>query len=186
MFGYSKTSNVIFTLRAKDLSDTVVPKVKVDTTLSQMNGLTNRQWQQLKRLQGRLAVSYLKLRYGSANTYILLGYVERILVHVQWIVPGRKIKSRYNFVTADSYSIISCLTLQGFRDLGIYSSQVQKVIESNIPTKMFWIWTASTNIPSLKGIRKASGVKVGEFVQEKWFWGCISNIEYFPEGSNNK
>lgn len=185
MFGYSNTSNVVFILRPKEISSIAVLKVKVDTKLLRINDLTHRQWKQLKQLQGRLAVSYLKLRYGSPNTYILLAYVGEALTHVEWIVPASRIKSRYHFVSEDSYSIISCLTAPRFRGLGIYPSQIQKVVQS-IRAKMFWIWTVSTNTSSLEGIRKAGGMKAGELVQKKWFWGYISHIEYFPEGSDSK
>ena len=178
--------NVVFTLRAKHVFDTVVPKVKVDTKLVRMDEMRLSQWRQLKELQGFFSVRYLKFRYGSRNTYILLAYVEKKLVHVQWIVPAKRINRRYPFVTEDSYCIISCLTSQEFRGLGIYPSKIQHVVRSNILAKSFWIWTACTNIASLKGITKAGGIKVGEFRQRKWFWGGISRIRYFSIESNNK
>lgn len=185
MFGYSSIKHEVFTL-PKNLSDKVTAKVELNTKLLHLNELTPKHWRQLKELQGRFAALYLRWRYGSPDTYILFAYVEETLAHIEWIVPSGKIRGRYPFVTEDSYAIISCLTLPRFRGLGIYSSQVQKVVESDIPARMFWIWTASTNMPSLKGIRKAGGVKVGEFVQKRWFWGCMSHIEYFTEGSNCK
>lgn len=160
----------------------VIPKVTVDTELLQMNNLTPLQWKELKQLQGRFRVLYLKLRYGSPNTYILLAYVEKVLAHVEWIVPAEKIVRRYNFVTDNSYSIIACLTSGSSRGLGIYPSQIQKVAESDIPAKMFWIWASAANVQSLKGIRKAGGVKVGEFIRGKLPKGCFSRIKYFPEG----
>lgn len=186
MFGYSETNHVVFVLRAKEKRRPVTPAVEVDTKLLSMRALTRQQWKKVRRLQSPFRVWYLRFRYGSADTYMLLGFVEEKLAHIQWIVPASVIKSRYTFVSENSYSIISCLTSQSFRSLGIYPSQIQKVVESNIPAKTFWIWTASTNTPSLKGIRKAGGVKVAELVQKKWFWGCISHIEYFPEGNNNR
>lgn len=186
MLGASETKNEVFRLKEDKISGIVVPRAKVTTTILSLYTLTQTQLRELKKLQGKMAVWYLKLRYGSPTTYILLAYVEKSLAHVQWIVPARKLRFRYNFVTNDSYSIISCLTSQSFRGLGIYPSQIQKVVESDIPARMFWIWTASTNIPSLKGIRKAGGVKVGEFVQKKRFWGCISHVKYFPGGNDSK
>jgi hypothetical protein len=185
MFGYSRTRNEVFTL-AKKLPQRADPKIKVDTKLLQLLEVTAEQWRQVKRLQGLFPALYLKWRYGSPDTFILLAFVDQILSYIEWIVPARKIKSRYSFVSEDSYSIISCLTEPRFRRLGIYTSQIQKVVESDIPAKMFWIWTESTNIPSLKGISNAGGIKVGEFVQKKWFWGCISHLEYHPEESAGK
>jgi len=186
VLGYSKTNNAVFILRAKEASNIVSPKVKVDTKLLRMDKVTPLQWGELKQLQGQFDVLYLRLRYGAPNTYILLAYVEETLAHVEWIVPANRIKSRYSFVSEGSYSIISCLTAPRFRGLGIYPSQIQKVVRSDIPAKTFWIWTPVNNIPSLKGIHKAGGTKVAQLVQKKWFWGCISHIEYLPEGSDSR
>jgi hypothetical protein len=180
MFGYSRIKHEVFRV-SKELSDKVHTQVDINTQISRLNELTPKQWKQLRELQGQFSVLYLRLRYGSADTYILLAYVEEELVHVEWIVPANKIRGRYPFVTKDSYSIISCLTSQSFRGLGIYPSQIQEVVKSNIPAKLFWIWTAYSNVPSLRGIGKAGGVKVAEIVQKKWFWGCISYIKYFPK-----
>jgi hypothetical protein len=160
--------------------------VKLDTRILPIKVLTNKDWKQIKKLQGRLGTIYLKWKYGSPETMILLGFVEGKLAHIQWIVPAEKIKARYPFVTEGSYSIISCLTSQRFRGLGIYPSQIQKVVESDVPAKIFWIWTPSTNAPSLKGIRKAGGIKVAEIIQKRWFWGCVSHIENFPKGSKTE
>jgi len=167
VLGYSKIKNVVFILRAKEASDIASPKVKVDTKVLQMDKVTPLQWRELKQLQGQFGVLYLRFRYGSPNTYILLAYVEGTLAHVEWIVPASRIKSRYPFVSEDSYSIISCLTAPCFRGLGIYPAQLGRVIESAIPSNKYWIWTASDNISSIKGIRKAGGIKVREFIQQK-------------------
>lgn len=179
MLGYSRTRDQVFTL-PKKLPQRVNPKIKVDTKLLKWVEVTTEQWRQIKRLQGRFTTLYLKWRYGSLDTYILLAFFDQILAYIEWIVPARKIKSRYCFVSEDSYSIISCLTEPRFRRLGIYTSQIQKVADSDIPAKTFWIWSASTNIPSLKGISNAGGVKVGEFVQKKWLWGMVCRIRYLP------
>jgi len=186
VLGYSKKNNVVFILRAKEASDIASPKVKVDTRLLQMDKVTPLQWRELKQLQGQFDVLYLRLRYGSPNTYILLAYVEESLAHVEWIVPASRIKSRYSFVSEGSHTIISCLTASCFRGLGIYPAQLGRVIKSAIPSDKYWIWTTSDNTSSIKGIQKAGGIKVLEFVQEKLFWGCISHIEYLPEESHSK
>ena len=186
MLGVSQVRNEVFVLTKGKISETFTAGVKATTNILPLCGLSKNQWRELSKLQSKAAIFYLRFRYGSPDTYILLAFVEGALAHVEWIVPARKIRSRYPFVTDGSYSIISCFTLQSIRGLGIYPSQIQKVVESNIPAKMFWIWTASTNIPSLRGIRKAGGVKVAELVQKKWLWGFISSIEYFPERKDGK
>ena len=186
MFGYSSTENEVFVLQKDKIADVVALRTKITTKILPLLALSKSERREVKELQGKAAFAYLKYRYGSPNTYILLAYVEGTLAHVAWIVPASKIRGRYTFVTEKSYSIISCLTSQGLRGLGIYPSQIQKVVKSDIPAKMFWVWAASTNTASLKGIRKAGGIKVREFIQEKWFWGCISHIEYLPEESHSK
>jgi len=185
VFGYSQINHEVFIV-TKALPANVGAALETNTRICRLNELTPREWAQIRKLQGRRAVLYLRLRYGSADTYILLSYVGEEPAHIEWIVPASKIRGRYPFVTKDSYSIISCLTAHSFRGLGIYPSQIRRVVESDIPARMFWIWTASTNTPSLKGIRKAGGAKVGELVQKKWFWGCISHIEYLPKGSKSE
>ncbi len=180
MLGYSKTRNVIFTLTEKP-SREVAPKIEVDTKLLRLDKVAPPQWKQIKQFYGQIVASYLKWRYGSPGTHVLMAYADEKLVYVEWVVPASKIRSRYPFVSNGSYSIISCLTSQDFRGLGIYPSQIQKVVASDISAKRFWIWSAVTNTASLCGIRKAGGVKVGEFVQRKWFWGCLSRAKYFPE-----
>ncbi len=186
MFGYSKIANTVFTLRAGDSGDAVTAKVKVETKLVRMDKMQRRQWRQLKQLQGHLNVSYLKFRYGSSQTYILLGYVGGSLVHVEWVVPAYRIRPRYHFVTDGSYAIVSCLTAPRFRGLGIYPSQIQRVVRSDIPANLFWIWTVSDNTSSLKGIRKSGAVEAGEFIQVNRLWGCISDVKYTARGAESR
>jgi hypothetical protein len=180
MFGYSRVEYEVFTL-GRDIPREISAKVQVNTKICRLGELTARHWRRLRELQGTFGTLYLRLRYGSADTHVLLAFVEEELVHVEWIVPAQKIRKRYWFVENNSYSIISCLTAKKFRGRRIYTSQIQEVARSDIPAKAFWIWTATANIPSLKAIRKAGAVKVAELVQKKWFWGIISSIEYFPE-----
>jgi len=183
LFGYSRIRCDLLTFPAKQ-SRVHTPKLEITTKLVEMKKVTAQQWNELRKLQSYFSVSYLKWRYGSHDTYILLAYVDKDLVHVEWVVPAYKLKTRYPFLSANSYSVISCLTLKDFRGLGIYPSQIQKVMASNIGANQFYMWAASDNIASLTGIRKAGGIKVGEFVRRKWFWGLISQIECSAEGND--
>lgn len=185
MLGYSQTRNEVFTLPEK-IPQKICPKVELNTKLLRLRAMTSQQWGRLKQFQGKFTAVYLRFRYGGPDTHVLLAFIEGKLVHVQWIVPAYKLKRRYRFVPDNSHSIISCLTRHDLRGLGIFPSQIQRVVESDIPAKLFWIWSASTNAPSLKGIRKAGGIKVGEFVHKKWFWGCVSHIKYFPKGTDGR
>jgi len=183
LFGCSRIRYDLLTFPAKQ-SRVHTPKLEITTKLLGMKKVAAQQWNELRKLQGYFAVSYLKWRYGSHDTYVLLAYVDIGLVHVEWVIPAYKLKSRYPFLPGNSYSVISCLTLKDFRGLGIYPSQIQKVMESNIGTGQFYMWAASDNIASLRGILKAGGIKVGEFVRKKWFWGLISQIECSVEGND--
>lgn len=179
MFGYSEARSEVFTF--SKLSQEVNPRIKLETKLLRLSEVTAQQWRQLKQLQGKRSVLYLRLRYGSPDTYILLAFAKGKPVYVQWIVPSKKIRSRYSFVKKNSYFIIACLTAPDFRGLGIYPSQIQKVVQSDIQSETYWGKTSRDNIPSLKGIYKAGGVKVGEFVEKKWFWGCFRSTKYYPD-----
>ncbi len=186
MLGHTEQKNIVFKLGLSVVNDPIKPGIDIETRIVPVNRVSSQQWRDLKCLQGWVNIWYLKLRYGSAKTFLLLAYVDTELVHVEWVVPSEKISSRYPFVADDSYSIISCLTEERFRGLGIFSSQIQKVVEQDVPAKVFWIWSEPSNRPSLRAIRKAGGVKAGEFVQKKWLWGFVSCGEYFPyfpEGS---
>lgn len=163
------------------MSDIVTPKVPVTTRILVLPALRRSDLKELAQLQGKRSVTYLRFRYGSPKTYVLMAYVNDQLAHAEWIVPYRKIKSRYHFVGNDSYSIIACLTSKEHRGQGIYPSQLQKVMQAEIPTEIFWIWSASSNFASLRGIRKAGGKKVGYLIQDKWLWGAISRVRYTPQ-----
>jgi len=184
MIGYSRIEGEVFKFQ-KDYAG-VAPKVSVETKILWLNEVTNQQWKQLKQLQGKFAVTYLRFRYNSPDTRILLAFCKRKLIHVEWIVPAKKIRRRYHFVTEHSYLIISCLTSPDFRGKRVYPSQLRRAVESSIPTDTYWGLAEYRNIPSLKGISKAGGVKVGEFIQKKWLWGCVSHLKYFPERDGNK
>jgi len=178
MLGISQTKNDVFVLTKGKISEAMTPKTKITTRILPLRTLNKNQLREMSKLQNKAATFYLRFRYGSAHTYILMAYAKETMAHVAWIVPAEKIQPRYYFVPKDSYSIISCFTRPRFRGLGIYPLQIQKIVTSDLPVDTFWIWTASTNRPSLMGIQKAGGVKVGEFVQKKWLWGSISQIEY--------
>jgi hypothetical protein len=183
MFGYSKVKNEVFIL-PKEFCEAVTAKIELNTDILALNKLTAEHWKKLEAFQGRWTVFYLKLRYCSADSRVLLAFAGENLVHIEWIVPSKNMKSRYSFLPEDSYSIISCLTSSKFRGLGIYPSQLRKAAESNLPAKMFYIWAAADNNASLNGILKAGGVKIGELVQKKWLWGCFSHIKYFSATNN--
>jgi hypothetical protein len=93
MLGYSKKKYKVF-IFTDTLAKRVQAKVQVETNLIPLDELTSQQWKQLKQLRGRLAVWYLRWRYGSPETYILLAFVEKILAHIEWVVPAYMLKSR--------------------------------------------------------------------------------------------
>lgn len=179
MFGYSKIRHEVFVLEKKPAEKTH-SRIELDTKLMDPSEAKGPYWRQLRRLQGQLVTWYLRRRYGGPDTRILLASTDGEPVHVEWIVPAHELERRYPFVSADSYSLISCLTHPSFRGLGIFPSQIQKVAELHMAKGDFFIWAPSSNKASLKAIRKAFGIKVGEFYQTKLLWGLISFVEYFP------
>ena len=180
MLGYSKVKHVLFEL-SPIIKEEVSSKIKVNSVMLHTYELTREHWLKLKQLQGRWQVLYLKWRYGSPETYIQLTFTEQDLVHVEWVVPASKMSLRFPFVKNDSYSIISCLTSRNYRGLGIYPSQIQHVLKLNKSGESFLIWTSSSNSASVKGIEKAGGTKIAEFVQKKWLFGTFSKIESFKK-----
>ncbi|MHC4131438.1 MAG: hypothetical protein ACYSR3_05510 [Planctomycetota bacterium] len=174
----------MFTLPGES-ANIITPKLKLDSTLLRISELSSVQSRQIRKLQGRLALTYLKWKYGSEDTYVLLSYYKDQLVHIEWLVPAQKIRTRYPFINNNSYAVISCLTREEFRGLSIYPSQLQEVVKSKIPAKRFWIWAPFDNKASLKGICKAGAKEAGQVIQIKWFWGIYSRTEFFPESQNS-
>ena len=121
MFGSSRVEYEVFTL-PKTLPEILQPKVEIDTQLFPLKALTHRLWNQLIKLQGHRRALYLKWRYGSSDTYILMAFIQQLLAHVEWIVPAKKIRGRYPFVSDNSYSIISCLTYFNNKNLSVLKS----------------------------------------------------------------
>ncbi len=179
MFIYSRSRQDVFHLHRLP-QPFLMPNVTINTQIKQLCELSSNDWQSVRTLQSRGAILYLKLKYGSADTYILLSHSNNTPVHVQWLVPARKMKRRYPFLPPDAYAIISVVTAPNFRGNNIYPSQIQIVASSFLPTNDFWIWAASDNLPSIKGIIKAGAIKVAELIQTKWLFGIFSRILYLP------
>ena len=66
--GSSLTRSDAFVLKKDNTSDVVVPKMKVNTEILLVGELKKNQLKELRKLQGKAAVCYLKLRYGSPDT----------------------------------------------------------------------------------------------------------------------
>ncbi len=177
VWGYSKTRFELFELQPRSLT-ALTPAVDIDTHVTPVGTLNRNQWRQLQRLQGILPTWYLRWRYGSDQTYVLLAYLKEKLVHVEWLVPAEKLRSRYPFLSIGSYSLISCLTDEHCRGLGIFSSQMQCAAKAGFVRQQCLVWAASTNHPSIRAIRKAGAAGIGHFVQTKRFWGLLSHVEY--------
>ena len=161
------------------LSRNHFPEIEIEKKILKLNQVSSLQWKEIGEIQGKLSVLYLKFKYGSSNTSILLGYNKGKLAHIQWIVPNRKLKKRYRFLKDGSFSIISCLTPPEFRGNKIYPSLIQELLVSDMfQTKLFWIWTSLDNLPSIRGIEKAGGELAGAFIQRRFLWGLISFIDF--------
>lgn len=148
----------------RHVSNNVKTQVGVESELFRFDEISTKYWKVVSRLNGIVSTIYLRLRYGSPETHLYFGSVNGNIVHVEWIVPSKKIKSRYPFVRDGSFFIISCVTESAFRGKRIYPNQICKVVGSEIKTDVYWIAAAQSNIASLKGIKRAGGRKAGEYV----------------------
>lgn len=169
----------VYVLSSDNITQETIPRKEVTTVMYRVNEVPIRTIFQLAKLQVQSVSSffYLKLRYGSPVTYLVLASVDGEVVHVQWVIPSFKIQKRYSFVEDSHYAIIKCATAPQFRGLGIYPAVLQFVTFSELPSECFWIWAEKQNIASLNGIQKAGGAKVGGFVQEKRLCGAYSKVE---------
>lgn len=156
----------------------VIPKASIKSEISPMNRITMKKKLDLYRFQGFIRVSYLLMKYGSPKSYLLLAYVDKALVHVEWLIPAEKIKSRYPFVDKNSYSIIACITRPDFRGRSIFPSQIQKVVMSEIPANKYLIWAEKSNIASIKAIEKSGAQHTGFFIQCRVLAGLVTTIKY--------
>jgi hypothetical protein len=174
---WSKHTEIVYRFTPGNCPQVIKSDLCIQTDLLPLNRLTGKQWSDIRGFQGFFRVLYLVFRYGSRRTYVLLARVGDTLVHIEWLIPERKIRHRYPFVTTNSYSIISCLTSPAYRGKNIYPSQIQQVIMSDIPAREYLIWADIRNTPSHKGIVKAGGVKFGTVERKKYFGGLFSRIK---------
>jgi len=174
---YSRRKDVVFCFEQGECCKSIESKVAVRTEIIPVKKLKGRISKKVNQLQGKWAATYLKLRYGSPETFVLLAWIGDQLVHIEWIVPARVMKSRYPFLPKKSWAIISCFTTPEFRGNHIYPSQLQKVVNSNIKGT-FFIWVSEKNSASIKGIRRAGAKQAGRLLQIKYVIGLFSKIRY--------
>lgn len=109
---YSKLYCELFILN-KQIDENITSKIDLDTRIKKFDCFSSEDWRRIKNLQGGLAVSYLKYRYGSPETYVLCSYAGGKLVHIEWLVPSQKMRRRYPFIENNCYAVISCFTVFG-------------------------------------------------------------------------
>lgn len=132
---------------------------------------------EIRTLQGRFATAYLRTVYRSRKTHVLLIRRGRGLAGVLWVVPGRIMRRRYAFVPRDAFAIISCATAVDHRGRGLYPRGIEQIAASGLASR-YLIWAHDANFASLRGIRKAGGVMVGQFTRKRWLRGLVARIEY--------
>lgn len=145
-----------------------------------MDRLSGTDWKGIEALAGRFSTFYLRLFYGSRRTALLLVMEEERVVAVLWVVPGKRIRRRYHFVSQESSAIIACVTHPSCRGLGLYPAGIRAIAASGHSPRYF-IWAHKTNAASLKGIMKAGGVKFGEFTRVRWLRGLMTSISFRHE-----
>jgi hypothetical protein len=169
--------NLVFLLNGESENSLQLLNSDLHVLIKDVQKLTRHELSELGGLQGRLASKYLRWRYGSNGTRLLMLYLSNKLVHVQWIVSGKSIGKRYPFVKSHQWAIISCLTSVHARGLGIYPWALRVVKQSGIAGNYF-IWAEEKNVASLKGIEKAGGRQIASFTQVKRLHGLLSKVVY--------
>lgn len=148
-----------------------------EAELKNASALSSQDLLEIRALQGNFATTYLRIVYRSTKTHLLLIRRGRALAGVLWVVPGRVMRRRYAFVPTDAFAIISCATALDHRGCGLYPRGIAQIAASGLASR-YLIWAHDTNSPSLRGIRKAGGVMVGQFTRKRWLRGLVARIEY--------
>lgn len=153
----------------------------VEHRLARLAHLTQDDWMRIHALQGATATRYLKLRYGSPETHLMLLSDSTGLLSLLWVVPSHRIRNKYSFVALNSFAIISCVTKTSARGRGLYPSGIRFIAASGL-SDAYYIWAHKNNVASLKGIEKAGGRLIGSFVRERWLKGLYVKLRFQSVG----
>lgn len=178
---YSKNRYEVFVLYQDSKGSQVQPKTDKKFKLCEVREISKNVRRQITQLQGYLYCTYLRLRYGCAETFLGLVWDNRKLVHVSWVIPAKICNTRYSFIPKGRYVIGPSSTSPDYRGQHIFPYVLQQVVSCLPKCQEFWIFANEENTPSLRGIKKAGGQKIGTFIHIRLLWGLFSRVKYFAE-----
>jgi len=178
---YSKTHYEVLVLLQDLKGNQVQPKIDVKFELCKVQEISKDARRQIAQLQSYLYYTYLRLRYGSAETFLGLAWHNKKLVHVCWVMPARICKTRYGFIPEGRYVIGPGTTSPDYRGQSICPYVLQQIVKCLPKCQEFWLFANEDNLASLKAVKKAGGKKIGAFVHIRLLWGFFSHQKYSSE-----
>ncbi len=157
----------------------VTPKIKLRTEILPLSDLSKKVTNAIIKLHGLKDFLYLRLIYGSPKTFITLLWAGEKLVHIEWVIPSKKMKKRFPFLPQESYMISAVLTIPAFRGNNIFSYAIQQTFGGIEECDEYWILVGRRNRASIKAIEKSGAKHVGHFIQKRYFWGLLNKTRYF-------
>lgn len=174
LFSATTTENSVYEFRGVHEHE-ITALCELSVSIERVNGLRYKTWTEIYRVLGAFATIYLHLRYSRSDARILIARRDGAIAHLQWIVPESHIGKRYSFVSPGGWAVISCLTAEDCRGMGIYPAMLQLVVKSGI-SKTYLIWADNRNVASIRGIERAGGHFIGSFIQRKRLKGLVSKV----------
>lgn len=176
IFNVRETENSVYELLAKS-PQKLNAQNELDVSTEGVKNLMPETWREISNFQGKFSASYLRFRYARSDARILIARRAGKIMHVQWVVPASHIGQRYSFVAPGRWAIISCLTAESCRGMGIYPAMLQAVMRSGISSS-YLIWADNRNVASIRGIKAAGGRLFGTFKQKKYLKGVLSTVTF--------
>ena len=177
---YCEYVGEVFALYCGQQLDEVVPKIEVKTRILPLQSLSKEVMGQITELEGYLTFLYQRFVFGSAKTYVALAWAGEKLAHISWIIPQKKCRKRHSFVPEKAYMIAACQTVACFRGNRIFPFVLQQISLCGPECSEYWIFANDKSLPSLKGIEKSGARHVGRYVGNRWFFGILKSIKYYP------
>lgn len=159
----------------------IVPKIEVRIEVLPLQSLSKKAVQAIISLEGYLSFLYLRLAYGSPETYLALVWVGEKLAGIEWAIPYKKCRRR-SFIPEKAYMLAAGYTAPPFRGNRIHPFMLQEIGRRIPGCDEYWMLVHENNVPSIKGVEKV-GRHVGRFVQKRWLWGCLRSTKYYPDAS---
>ena len=178
---YSQYISEVFVLYRGQQLDEVVPKIEVKTEILPLLYLDKKVTEEIIKLQGYFSFAYLRLFYGSPETFLGLAWVGEKPALIEWAIPSRKLRHRYPFLPEKAYVLVDSYIAPQFVDDRIHLFLLQQIISSLPASNEYWVLVNEKHLASIRGIEKAGAKHVGRYVRKRWLWGCLRSTKYHPD-----